>query len=119
MSFTDSSVASVIQPASSSFNVAVLLKSADCFSSNVSNLSYFISDSTEISVPACIMNPSNLPYSAIVTLNSIGTTSPPAGFATLAQNPDNSYKITISSNDVSIDGQTYTFLLSFSDTSVA
>ena len=72
-------------------------------------------------MPACVMNPSNLSYSIIETLTSIGTQSAPAGFATLIKNTDGSgsFKLSLYLSDPLLTGITYTFALSFTYPSVA
>jgi hypothetical protein len=41
---------------------------------------------------------------ATATLNSTGSTTPPYGFATLTESPENSFQIQFFSNDLSIAG---------------
>ena len=53
------------------------------------------------------------------TLNSTGATAAPGGFAAMTKNADGSFKIVLSSSDVSKTGQSYTLTLGFSDTSIA
>ena len=60
LSFSDSSGAIVNQPTSPFFNVVVKLPSVDCSAASLSNLTYSISDTIVIHVPACIITPSSL-----------------------------------------------------------
>jgi hypothetical protein len=81
----------------------------NCSSSSLSSLTYFITDTTEFTVPACVVTPGFCPNTSIGTLTSIGTISAPVSFYLLTKNSDNTYKLKISSNDVSLDGKTYKF----------
>ncbi len=83
--------------------------SVNCSSSILSSLTYFITDTTELTIPTCEVSPSFCRNEIVGTLTSIETTSPPEGFSLLTKNPNNSYKIKINSNDVSLDGKTYKF----------
>ena len=83
----------------------------------MNNLIYFVSDRTEIKIPACLIKPSNLSDLTKATLTSNGTTKAPEGFATISKNADNSYKISMFSNDSLFDGKEYSFQLAFEDPS--
>jgi hypothetical protein len=54
-----------------------------------------------------------------ITLTSTGATTAPANFATITKNADGSFKIVLTSNDVSRTGQSYIFTFGFSDPSVS
>ena len=115
MSFTDSSVATLTQPTSPFFNVVVKLSSIDCSAASLSSLTYSVSDTIDIHVPACLITPSSLSYYTTATLTSNGRTQAPKGFETVRKNPDNSYKISLFSNDLLIAGNVYQFKLNFDD----
>jgi hypothetical protein len=61
LAFTDSLVATVVQPTSPSFTVAVETSSSiNCSASNQKDFNYFIKDTLELTIPACVANPSSL-----------------------------------------------------------
>lgn len=93
-------------------------KSVDCSASTQNNLSYFISETTELTVPACLITPGMCANTTLGTLTSIGATTAPSNFATIMKNANDSFKIVLSSSDVSITGQSYTLQLGFSDSSI-
>ena len=68
---------------------------------------YFLSETTKLNVPACVITPSICAIDP--TFTSIGGTSPPSGFATLTKNLDNSFTIPLFSSNPSITGQSYQF----------
>ena len=73
-----------------------------------------------MNLPACIITPSTCANTTIATLTSvIGATTPPPGFATLVQNSDRSFTITLTSSDPLITDQTYQLQLVFSDSNGA
>ena len=76
---------------------------------------YYISDLTEINLPVCLVIPKSLPDLTKATLTSIGATPPIAEFANISKNSDNSYKISLFSNDLLIAGNVYQFKLNFDD----
>ena len=94
-------------------------KSVNCSASIQSNLNYFISETTELTIPACVVTPGICANTIVGTLTSTGATAAPGGFATMTKNADGSFKIVLTSNDVSKTGQSYTLTLGFSDPSIA
>ena len=68
-----------------------------------------------MNIPACIITPSSCANTTTATLSSIGTTTPPTGFAALIKNADSTFTITMSSIDPEITGKTYRFQLVFAD----
>ena len=113
LGFTDSSsVLTVTQPSSPSFEVSVkCVKTVNCSNSNPSSssLNYFVSNSTtKITFAACVITPSICADIMTPSLTSTGG-SPPARFTSVVKKPDNSYEVNFYSNDSNIMGQSFTY----------
>ena len=93
-------------------------KSVDCSASTQNNLNYFIDETTELTIPACVVSPGICANTILGTLTSTGSTTAPGGFATMSKNANGSFKILLTSSDASKAGESYTFTLGFSDLSL-
>ena len=121
LGFTDTSVilASVTQPTTPAFNILVkCTRSVDCSLSVQSDVDYYITDTTPLTIPACTLIPNICPNTSSGTLTSTGATVPDASFSAFTKNTDNSFTITLASTDVLINGLTYSFSLGFTESSV-
>jgi hypothetical protein len=79
-----------------------------CGASGLIDTIYFLSDTTKLNVPACVITPSICAIDP--TFTSIGDIAPPSGFATLTKNLDNnSFTIALFSSNPLITGQSYQF----------
>ena len=95
---------------SSTFNVLFkCTQTVDCSASVQSSLSYFISETTELTIPGCTITPAFCLNTTTGTVTSTGASTPAGGFATLTKNANNSFKITMFSNDSLTTGRTYQF----------
>ena len=118
MVYADSSAITITQPANPSFEVTVhCATSYDC-SASITNSStgYFVTDTTTVAVPVCKPTPSNCPNEMTATLVTQSGT-PAADFATITKNNDNSWSVTLVSNDPTIEDHVYGFRVEFADTS--
>ncbi len=94
LGFQSSNGVSVLQPALQTFNVEVkCAKTANCADSILVDQIYFITDITQLIVPACVITPNNCPNRIVATFTSSGVNTPPVGFATLSKNTNNSFFI--------------------------
>ena len=86
-----------------------IIESVDCSASFSSDITYFITEATTITILACKVTPSFCPNTSIGTLTSNGASVPGVEFASMTKNGDNTFTIAISSSNLSIAGVTYTY----------
>ena len=91
----------------------------NCSASSQGDFTYFITDATNLTIPACVVTPTICASTTIGTLISTGAATPTADFAVLTKNGDNTFTIALLSTDPSITGLNYKFLMNFSDSSVS
>ena len=72
----------------------------NCSGSTLANQTYFITETTLLTVNACVVTPSICTSTTEGTFTSIGANIPPLGFAALTKKTDNSFLITIFSDDL-------------------
>jgi hypothetical protein len=81
--------------------IVIFEKSVDCSALSLSSLTYFLGETTTLTLPACTVTPNFCPDNTTGTLIAMDTETP-FNFAKLLKNQNNTFSILITSNDFSI-----------------